>query len=125
MPATFLAVGTGFIAAASERKTAECGHSISVPTAEALSPLARDHREFQSGTNIGACVYVVSATSNLQSIRGFTAAQSGLLFLLSSGRDCLLRAIVRPPDRQVPAHDGDGGSAAPVRAGVDLARRCR
>lgn len=34
--------------------------------------------------NIGACVCVVSATINLQSIRGFTAAQSGLLFLLSS-----------------------------------------
>jgi len=34
--------------------------------------------------NIGACVYVVSATLELQNIRGYSAAQSGLLFFLSS-----------------------------------------
>lgn len=34
--------------------------------------------------NIGACVYVVSATLELQDIRGYSAAQSGLLFFLSS-----------------------------------------
>jgi MFS family permease len=34
--------------------------------------------------NIGACVYVVSATLELQNIRGYSAAQSGVLFFLSS-----------------------------------------
>ena len=34
--------------------------------------------------NIGACVYIVSATLELQDIRGYSAAQAGLLFFLSS-----------------------------------------